>query len=103
MRSLHSPRYRQFLKRLQQGRREAGLTQVQVASGESGERRVDVVELADFAKLYRKPITFFPGGVQRVRARRGVVRAPPGDPGFRGSSPAPASAARLRVWSVTAA
>jgi transcriptional regulator with XRE-family HTH domain len=72
MRSLHSARYRQFLKRLQQARRQAGLTQVEVARAlrkhqsfvskcESGERRVDVVELEDFAKLYRKPIAFFLG------------------------------------------
>jgi len=26
---------------------------------ESGERRIDVVELEDFARLYRKPISFF--------------------------------------------
>jgi len=70
MRSLHSTRYRQFLKRLQEARRKAGLTQVEVARTlhrpqsfvskcESGERRVDVIELAEFARLYRKPIAFF--------------------------------------------
>jgi transcriptional regulator with XRE-family HTH domain len=70
MGSLHSQRYKQFLKRLRQARRAAGLTQVQVASAlrrpqsfvskcESGERRVDVVELAEYAKLYGKPIAFF--------------------------------------------
>lgn len=48
----------------------AGLTQIQVAmklhrpqsfvsNCESGERRVDVVELQEFAGLYEKPITFF--------------------------------------------
>jgi transcriptional regulator with XRE-family HTH domain len=72
MRSLHSPRYRRFLKRLGQARREAGLTQVEVARAlrrpqsfvskcESGERRLDVIELSDFAKLYRKSVTFFLG------------------------------------------
>jgi len=46
------------------------LTQEQVAAAlnrpqsfvskcESGERRIDVVELEDFARLYRKPISFF--------------------------------------------
>ena len=70
MRSLHSTRYRQFLKRLQEARRKAGLTQVEdartlhrpqsfVSKCESGERRVDVIELAEFARLYRKPIAFF--------------------------------------------
>jgi transcriptional regulator with XRE-family HTH domain len=70
MRSLHSTRYRRFLKRLAQARRDAHLTQVEVARAlrrpqsfvskcESGERRVDVIELEDFARLYRKPIAFF--------------------------------------------
>lgn len=46
------------------------MTQVQVAQRlrqpqnfvskcERGERRVDAVELADFARIYKKPITFF--------------------------------------------
>lgn len=72
MGSLHSPRYRQFLRRLRQARSEAGLTQAGVARAlrkpqsfvskcESGERRVDVIELEDFARLYRKPLTFFLG------------------------------------------
>ena len=72
MRSLHSPRYRRFLKRLMQARRQAGLTQVEVARAlrrpqsfvskcESGERRVDVIELEDFARLYRKGVSFFLG------------------------------------------
>jgi len=68
--SAHSTAYRRFLARLRQARREAGLTQVQVARRlgkrqsfvskcESGERRVDVVELAVLARLYAKPITWF--------------------------------------------
>jgi transcriptional regulator with XRE-family HTH domain len=51
-------------------REEAGLTQRQasellgrsqsfVAKSESGERRVDVVELAAFAEAYGKPLTYF--------------------------------------------
>ncbi len=72
--SAHSPRYKRFLHRLRQAREDAGLTQVQVARTlrrhqsfvakcESGERRVDVVELLDFAKLYKKPLTYFAHGV----------------------------------------
>jgi transcriptional regulator with XRE-family HTH domain len=68
--SLHSSRYRQFLRRLRQAREAAGLTQAEVARTfrrpqsflskcESGERRVDVIELEDFARLYKKPIRFF--------------------------------------------
>lgn len=77
MRSLHSEAYRQFLERLRQARQEAGLTQVEVAKRlgrpqsyvskcESGERRIDVIELAQFAELYRKRLDFFvPGRGQR--------------------------------------
>lgn len=72
MRSLHSTRYRRFLKRLRQARQQAGLTQIEVARAlrrpqsfvskcESGERRVDVVELEEFARLYRKTLSFFLG------------------------------------------
>ena len=58
------PEYQRFLKRLREARMAAGLTQLQVAAAlrkpqsyvskcESGERRVDVVELAHFARLYK--------------------------------------------------
>ena len=64
--------YREFLRRLRLARLEAGLTQKQVAKllnksqsyvskCESGERRVDVVELRAFASLYRKSIQDFLG------------------------------------------
>ena len=63
-------RYAQFLGKLKQARAEAGLTQVEVAKKlkhpqsfvskiESGERRVDVVELSDLARVYRRPLDFF--------------------------------------------
>jgi transcriptional regulator with XRE-family HTH domain len=63
-------RYAQFLRQLRQARVEAGLTQVEVAKRlhrpqsfvskiESGERRVDVVELTEIARLYRRPLEFF--------------------------------------------
>lgn len=70
-----SRQYQAFRKKLIEARHAAGLTQRQVAkllgrsqsyvaTCESGERRVDVVELAEFAKAYRKPITFFfPKGI----------------------------------------
>ncbi|MEA5569146.1 helix-turn-helix transcriptional regulator [Anabaena sp. UHCC 0399] len=68
--SIHSHRYQAFLKRLRQAREEANLTQVEVAKKlnqpqsyvlrcESEERRVDVVELTDFAVIYQKPLDFF--------------------------------------------
>ena len=62
--------YREFLPRLRAARIEAGLTQKQaakllnkaqsyVSKCESGERRVDVVELRAFASLYKKSIQDF--------------------------------------------
>ncbi|MGB6837476.1 MAG: helix-turn-helix transcriptional regulator [Dehalococcoidia bacterium] len=62
--------YDTFLRRLRQARLEAGLTQAEVAQRlrkpqsyvskcESGERRVDVVELAEFARLYGKGLGYF--------------------------------------------
>ena len=65
-----SPRYRQFLDRLKSVRLEVGLTQDEVgrklrkpqsfiSKCESGERRVDVVELERFAALYKKPLKYF--------------------------------------------
>ncbi len=66
----HRQKYRTFLQRLRQARRDADLTQVDVARTlrrpqsfvskcESGERRVDVIELQELARLYRKPLDFF--------------------------------------------
>lgn len=62
--------YRQFLQKLKAARLEAGLTQVDVAERlkkpqsfvskfESGERRVDPVELRHLAKIYGKPTIYF--------------------------------------------
>ena len=62
--------YKRFLARLVQARRDAGLTQVEVAKRlgkahsflskcELGERRVDFVELQQLAKIYGKDISYF--------------------------------------------
>ncbi len=70
MRSVHTEAYRRFLNRLVQARQAAGLTQAEVAKTlaipqsrvsrmESGERRVDVIELLAFAKLYRRSLDYF--------------------------------------------
>jgi transcriptional regulator with XRE-family HTH domain len=64
------PEYRRFLARLRAARENAGLTQADVAKRlgkpqsyvskcEAGERRVDVVELAAFARLYGRALGFF--------------------------------------------
>jgi transcriptional regulator with XRE-family HTH domain len=62
--------YKNFLARLTQARKQTGLTQVEVATRlgkphsfvskcELGERRVDFVELQQFAMIYGKELTFF--------------------------------------------
>ncbi len=69
-RSIHTKEYAVFVERLRNARQEAGLTQVQVAKRlkrpqsyvsnvESGQQRVDVVELQKFAKLYDKDTNYF--------------------------------------------
>ena len=66
----HTPGYRYMLKRLRKARLEAGFTQVDVAAAlrrpqsyvtkcELGERRIDPIELQQFAKLYRKTLSYF--------------------------------------------
>ncbi|HTQ48478.1 MAG TPA: helix-turn-helix transcriptional regulator [Polyangiaceae bacterium] len=67
------PEYRRFLARLRAAREAAGMTQEAVAvrlkvrqsyvsKCESGERRVDVIDLAKFARLYRKSLPYFVSG-----------------------------------------
>jgi transcriptional regulator with XRE-family HTH domain len=62
--------YRDFTSRLVQARKDAGLTQVEVAKRlgkahsfvskcELGERRVDFVELQQLAKIYGKDLKYF--------------------------------------------
>lgn len=70
MSSVHSADYRKFLKKFRQARMDAGLSQIDVAKAlktrqalisrcELGERRIDFIELRRFAKLYRKPLSYF--------------------------------------------
>jgi transcriptional regulator with XRE-family HTH domain len=67
---IYTEKYKAFLERLSHARKEKGLTQVTVANllgkhqsyvakCENGERRVDVIELAEFARLYEKPLDYF--------------------------------------------
>lgn len=69
-RSRQTKEYAYFIERLKKARLEAGLTQVQVAKKikrpqshisnvESGQQRVDIVELKFFAKIYNKDINYF--------------------------------------------
>ena len=70
MPAIWAPAYQAMLARLRQARREAGMTQAEVgrrlgsrqafiSKVESGERRIDPVELAKFAAVYGKPLTWF--------------------------------------------
>lgn len=70
VKSIHTKEYAYFVEKLRKARLEAGLTQVEVAKKlkrpqshisnvESGQQRVDVVELQRFAKLYNKDIPYF--------------------------------------------
>lgn len=73
MRSPHTPAYRAMCARLVKAREAAGLTQRDAAKAlgvpqsrlsriESGERRLDVIELMALAKLYRRRIGYFVEG-----------------------------------------
>lgn len=68
--SIRTREYQNFVGKLKKIRREAGLTQVQVAKklkrpqsyiskAEAGEQRLDIVELKRFAELYKKDFQYF--------------------------------------------
>lgn len=70
MATRHPERYRAFLARLREARKEASLSQEEVATAlgvrqkfvskiETGERRIDPVELDELARLYGKPVIWF--------------------------------------------
>ena len=70
MKTIYTKAHKVMVARLREARVAAGLTQVEVARRikrpqsfvshlESGQRRVDAVELALFARLYKKPLDFF--------------------------------------------
>lgn len=67
---LHNEAYKYLVRQLKKARHEAGLTQLEVAKKlhkpqsfiskiENGERRLDVTEVAQIAKIYKKPLGFF--------------------------------------------
>jgi transcriptional regulator with XRE-family HTH domain len=75
--SIHSARYRIFLKVLRQTRRQAGLTQAQLAKKigetqtfvskcERGERRIDVIELRTFCRAFGSSLKQFVSALERV-------------------------------------
>jgi transcriptional regulator with XRE-family HTH domain len=70
MATRHPERYRTLLLRLREARQAAGLSQEKAAAKlgvpqkylskiETGERRIDPLELQELAELYGKPLDFF--------------------------------------------
>lgn len=68
--SIYAKDYRQIITRLKQARIRNGLSQQAVANKlgkpqsyiskiESGERRLDVVEMKEFSEIYRKSVDYF--------------------------------------------
>ncbi len=73
--SFHSRSYEHFRTALREARIDAGLTQVEaakrlgmpqsfIAKIEAGERRVDVVELAESCRAYRRKMVDFVKGLE---------------------------------------
>lgn len=68
--TIHTNEYQKITERLKQARLDVGLTQDEVATKlkkpqsyvskvEAGEQRLDVIELKNIAKLYKKEINYF--------------------------------------------
>lgn len=68
--TIRTKEYARFIEKLRKARLEAGLKQIEVAKKlkrpqsyisrvESGEYRLDILEVKKFAKLYKKSIEYF--------------------------------------------
>jgi len=68
--TIKTKEYARFIEKLRKARLEAGLRQIEVAKKvkrpqsyisrvESGEYRLDILEVKKFAKLYKKNINYF--------------------------------------------
>jgi len=68
--TIYSKEHRKLIEKLKKARKEAGLdqeavakvlrvTQSYISKMESGQRRIDIVQLKRFAKVYRKKIDYF--------------------------------------------
>ncbi len=70
LKSIYSKDHKYVVEQLKKARKEAGLEQTEVAKLisktqshiskiESGQRRIDIIALKEFAKIYKKQISFF--------------------------------------------
>ena len=70
VKSIYSKSQKFLVERLKKARIDAGLNQIEAAEllrktqsyiskVESGQRRIDVVQLKDFAKIYKKDLDYF--------------------------------------------
>ena len=68
--TIYSKEHKYIVKQLKKARQEAGLDQLEVVKRlgrsqsylskiESGQRKIDVIQMKKFAKLYNKDINFF--------------------------------------------
>lgn len=68
--AIYTSKYKTLIARLRQARIDCGISQIQAAKRlgasqshiskiESGQRRLDVIQLGEFAKLYKKSIAYF--------------------------------------------
>jgi transcriptional regulator with XRE-family HTH domain len=68
--AIYSKDHKYIVEQLKKARQEAGFDQEQVAKLfgktqsyvskiEAGQRRIDVVQLKEFARIYKKPIDYF--------------------------------------------
>jgi len=70
MKTIYSPDHKKLIEKLKKARKEAGLDQIKaakllgktqsyVSKAESGQRRLDIMQLKDFAKIYKKTLNYF--------------------------------------------
>ncbi|MEK7088576.1 MAG: helix-turn-helix transcriptional regulator [Patescibacteria group bacterium] len=70
VKAIYSKDHKYIVEQLKKARQEAGLDQIRVAKllgktqshiskVEAGQRRIDIVALKEFSRIYKKPIDYF--------------------------------------------